>query len=113
MPVCRLTFGVINVRSLINKVDDLLQVRGDRGIDVLCLVETWHDTDSVCFRSLRSDGYRVVDRPRPRLPSEWSTLSTNHGGVAIVSVPGIRLSLMQLDVDSTSFELLCARVVLG
>jgi len=33
--------------------------------------------------------------------------------VAIVSVPGIRLSLMQLDVDPTSFELLCARVVLG
>ena len=103
MPVCRLTFGVINVRSLINKVDDLLQVRGDRGIDVLCLVETWHDTDSVCFRRLRSDGYRVVDRPRPRLLSESSTLSTNHGGVAIVSVLGVRLLLIRIN-QSTGFS---------
>ena len=107
----RLTFGLINIWSLDNKVDDLLQVRRERGVEVLWFTKTWHDADSVCFRRMRSDGYRVIDRPRPRPPSESSTLSTNHGGVAIVSVPGIRLSVIQLGVDPTSFELLCVRVV--
>ena len=51
----------LNVRSLGNKIDDLLEVRQDRSIDVLCLVETWHDTDAVCFRRLRSDGFQVTD----------------------------------------------------
>jgi len=53
----RLTFGSLNIHFLANKVDDLLEVRHDHNIDVLCLVETWHDTDYVCFRRLRSDGY--------------------------------------------------------
>ena len=66
-PTSRLSFGLI-ICSLNNKVDDLLLVRREHGIDVLCLVETWHDADS-CLRRLRLDGYRVVDRPRPRLPS--------------------------------------------
>ena len=88
-------------------------MRRERGVDVLCLVETWHNADSVCLRRLWLDGYRVVDRPRPRLPSESSTLSTNHGGVAIVSVSGVRLSLIALGVDPASFEFLCVRVVSG
>ena len=106
----RLTFGFLNVCSVANKVDDLLEVRRDQHIDVMCLAETWHDSDSVCFRRLRSDGYRVIDRPRPRSPSVSSSLSTNHGGVAIFSVPGVRLSAINLGVDPVSFELLCARV---
>ena len=112
-PTSRLSFGLINICSLNNKVDDLLRVRRERGVDVLCLVETWHNADSVCLRRLRLDGYRVVDWPRPRLPSESSTLSTNHGGVAIISTSGVRLSMIALGVDPASFELLCARVVSG
>ena len=37
-----LTFASLNIRSLTNKVDDLLELRRDRSIDVLCLTETWH-----------------------------------------------------------------------
>jgi len=44
----------------------MLELRRDRHIDVMCLAETWHDTDSVAFRRLSSAGYQVVDRPRPR-----------------------------------------------
>ena len=106
----RLTFGCINICSLNNKVDDLLEVRRDLKIDVLCLAETWHDQDSICFRRLRSDGYQIVDRPRPRLPSESSTMSINHGGVAIVAVPGVHLSAITLDFEPYSFELVCARI---
>jgi len=71
------------------KLDDMLEVRCDLSIDVLFLVETWHDADSVSLRRLRADGFQVVDRPRPR--TRTATLATNHGGVAAVAVPGIRL----------------------
>ena len=65
-----------------NKVDDLLDVRHDQHIDLLFLVETWHDCDSVSLRRLRAAGYQVIDRPRPRCNPE--TLTTNHGGVAAI-----------------------------
>jgi hypothetical protein len=58
-------FGCFNVRSLENKIDALLDVRHDRRIDVLFLVETWLDHDSVCLRRLTADGYQVEQRSRP------------------------------------------------
>jgi len=81
-----LVFGCHNIRSLVNKLDNLLDVRRDLDIDVLFLVETWHDADAVRFRRLRTDGFQVIDRPRPRLHN--NTLSTNYGGVAAVAVSG-------------------------
>ena len=73
-----LVVSLINVSCLTNKHDDLLQVRRDHGVDVLLLVETWHDADSVCLRRLHSDGYRFVDRLRPRLSFESQTLLTSN-----------------------------------
>ena len=61
-----MSFGCLNIRSLGNKLDDLLEVRRDRQIDVMFLTETWHDSDVVSLSRLRADGYQVVDRPRPR-----------------------------------------------
>jgi len=89
-----LVIASLNVRSLGVKVDDVLEVRRDRSIDILCLVERWHDTEAVCFRRLRSDGFKVTDRPRPRPRSagKSSSLSTNHRDVAVVAVPGVHLS---------------------
>ena len=71
------------------KLDDMLEVRCDLSIDVLFLVETWHDADSVSLRRLRADGFQVIDFPRPR--TRTAILATSHGGVAAVAVPGIRL----------------------
>ena len=48
----RLMFSVLIVCSLTNKVDGMLELRRDCHIDVMCLAETWHDTDSVAFRRL-------------------------------------------------------------
>jgi len=67
LPDRRLNFACFNVRSLNNKLDDLLEVRRDCSVDVLFLVETWHDADSVPIRHLCSDSYQVVDRPQPRM----------------------------------------------
>jgi len=72
----------------------------------------WHDQDSTCFRRLRSDGYQIVDRPCPRLPYESSAMSFNHGGMAIVAVPGVNLSAISLDFEPNSFELVCARIAI-
>jgi len=73
----KLTFGCLNIRSLANKLEDLLEVRRDQLLDVMLLVETWHDSDSVSLGRLRADGFQVVDRPRPR--SRGDTFATNHG----------------------------------
>jgi len=108
-----LVIASLNVRSFGNKVHDLLEVRRDRLIDVLCLVETGHDTDAVCFRRLRFDGFQVNDRPRPRSAGESSLLSTNHGGVAVVAVPGVHLSSFDAVSNPTSFELLCTLIKSG
>ena len=104
-----LAFGCINIRSLGNKLDDLLDVRRDHRIKLLFLTETWHDVDSVTMRRLRVEGYQVIDRPRPRERDD--VITTNHGGVAAVAAPGVRLSRLDVGVDPTSFELLCVRVV--
>ena len=36
----KLIFGCFNVRSLHNKIDDIMQLRQDRSLQVLCIVES-------------------------------------------------------------------------
>ena len=103
-----LTFGVQNVRSVSKNIDVLLEARRDLAIDVLFLTETWHDADSVVLRRLLAEGYQVVDRPRVR--EQTDSLGTNHGGVAVVAAPGVRLARLDVGVECTSCELLCARI---
>jgi len=80
-----LVFGSMNVRSLSpSKLNDLFDEMRDRSLDVLLLCETWHDADSVSVRRLRSDGYCVIERARPRTSQSAVSLAVNHGGVAIV-----------------------------
>jgi len=45
--------GSINVRSLLCKYDDVIELCRDRPIDLLCLTETWHDVDSAVLGRLR------------------------------------------------------------
>ena len=66
-------FGCSNVHSAAGKTDDIIAMKRDQSIDVLCLCETWHDEDSVSIRR-----QQVLERARPRSASELSTLSTNH-----------------------------------
>ena len=63
------------------------------------------------MRRLRLEGYQVIDRPRPR--DRDDVITTNHGGVAAVAAPDVRLSRLDIGVDPTSFELMCVRVVSG
>ena len=83
-----MSFGLLNVRSLHRKVDDVLELMSSRRLDVFLLTETWHDETSVSITRLRSLGFLVVEQARPRLRS--NSLSTNHGGVTIVSKRHVR-----------------------
>ena len=104
-----LGYCLLNIRSVTNKTDDVVELRRDVSADVVCLVETWHDSDGLPLNRLRSMGYTVVDRPRPRLRSD---LSSNHGGIIIFTVPGVRLTVLPFE-SPPSFELLCVRVISG
>jgi len=106
-----MNLGCLNIRSLNNKLDDVLEVRRDLCIDVLFLVETWHDPDAVCIRRLRADGFYVVDAPRPR--AACNTVATNHGGVAAVAFTGARLQPLDIGAKPTTFEFVCVRVMSG
>ena len=84
-PSKTLVFSFINIRSLTNKIDDLLET----GRDATLIAETWHDTESVCLDRLRAGGYQVVDQPRPCPAAAMDTIRTNHGGLAVVAGPSV------------------------
>jgi len=88
-----------------------MDIRCEHALDVMLLSETWHDGDSVSIRRLRSEGLQVLERARPR--TQPVSLRVNHGGVAIVAVPGVRMSAVSLISGQhvSSFEYLCAWLV--
>jgi len=51
-----------------------------------------------------------IDHAHGLLHGESSSLSTNHGGVTVVAVPGVHLSSFDVVSKPTSFELLCTRI---
>jgi hypothetical protein len=101
----------LNIRSLLNKLDDILELRRDRLFDVLCLVETWHYSDSVCVQRLRAEGFRVIDRARQRLDSGCST-APNYSGIILFSTSRVRMSLIDVACAST-FDVVSIRLTSG
>ena len=111
-----LTFGLLNICSLRNKIDGIRGLFDEYKIDVFSLTETWHeDTDSVPIRRLRSCGYQVLEEARP-IPAGSNTSSgsfINHGGLALVARAGVQLSRLRLPFSPSSFECDCVRVSSG
>jgi len=99
------TLGCLNVQSLLNKFDDVVELCRDRCIDLLCLTQSWHDADS----AVRWAGYSVVDRPRPRLTDD---MSVNHGGIVVIAGADVSLSPIAIIDQPTMFEVVCARTVI-
>jgi exonuclease III len=100
---CNLTFGFINIRSMLNKFDDVIDLC--RQFDVVCICESWHDSDSPILGRLRSAGYFVAEISRPRQRED--VLTVNHGGIVIVSRYPLKLITLE---QKLSFEMLCVRV---
>ena len=59
-----LTLGFFNVRSLHNKVEEVLDLMGEYKLAGLFLAETWHDSDSVCLSILRQKEILVLEKAR-------------------------------------------------
>ena len=95
------------------EIDELLPEFRDRSLDVTLLCETWHDSDSVPIRRIRADGFRVVERARPRSCRAEASLGVNHGGVAIVATAGDRLTAVDVCPPPTTFECVAARMSFG
>ena len=105
-----LSFGLLNVRSLNNKVFDILDIRDDLTLDVILLVETWHDPDSVCVSQLRNLSYNVIECSRPRR-SDQNPLLSNHGGLVAFSHSRVALSVINIDIKPSTFEFVCFRIL--
>ena len=106
-----LSFGLLNIRSLHRKVDDVLDLLEDRSLDVMLLTETWHDSDSVCINQLRSRGLIVTEQPRPRPNTD--SISINHGGVLIMSTARVRQTRLHFGSNHKTFEAVCVRLTSG
>ena len=101
-------FGCLNILSINSKFDDVIELLAHHCLSVLCLTETWHDVDSAVIARLRSAGFSVVDRPRLRVRDD---LSVNHGGVAIITAPGITLSSFSVGLVPTTFEVAACHII--
>ena len=106
-PIRRLTFGVMNVHSANDKIDNILAFRREHRLDILLLCESWHDKDSVSIRRLRSDGMRVIEEARPRVVHN---MSTNHGGVVMAVTNAARLQSINTGGRRSTFEHICGRI---
>jgi len=103
-------FGCLNIRLLLNKFDDVVELCHNHHIDLLCLTKTWHDADSAILSRLHCAGFNVVDRPRPRAVDD---LSVNHGGVAVVATADVVRSPIATKDQPATFESVCFRAVPG
>ena len=94
----------MNVRSAAAKIDDIIAMKRDQSIDVLCLCETWHDEDSVsiydaCARKARKcsnapvPGQSASCRLCPQSTAAWRLPRLEAYGrpraVDIVSLKGV------------------------
>jgi hypothetical protein len=85
-----LTFGCLNIQSLSNKLDNVIELQRDRRIDHLRLTESWHHPNSSVLGRLWCTGYNVVDQALPSRTTD--DLSVNHGGIVVVAVSDLVLS---------------------
>jgi len=82
LPVEQVTFACLNVLSLHNNTDDVIECIRDRRVDIFCLTETWHDSDSACIGRIRIPAASVSSTDHARV---YVTTCLNHGGVAVVT----------------------------
>jgi len=97
---------------MLNKFDDIVELCHDRRIDLLCLTESWHDSDSAVLGRLCCAVFNVIDRSRPRTVGAGDRF-VNHGGIVIVAAANVALSSFVIVDQPTTFEMVCVRVVVG
>lgn len=75
-------FGFLNIQLLHNKLKGTLELRKERSLDVICLIESWDDINSVFVYRLQAAGYNVC----------------------VLSYIWMKILLVQITVASSSFS---------
>ena len=82
----QLRIGALNIRSVNNKVDDVLEVMNTYNLHILALSEAWHENSESVTIKPRSLGLNVLKVARPILKDIDDNINfVNHGGLAIVT----------------------------
>ena len=90
--------GLINIRSIRNKLGHVVEVLSEFNLDVLCLTETWLlPTDIDVVRAALLRPFSIVHVPR---------VSATGGGVAVIHSVAINLKLIEGNSQFSSFELI-------
>ena len=90
--------GSVNVQSVRNKIDHIIEAIISHDLDILILTETWlttDDKDQFFIRALNIKGYKFYSFPRGN--------NTGHGGVGIIIRSSINIKSAS-QCDSTNFE---------
>lgn len=97
-----LNIGLLNIRSLRNKVDYIVELLNEFNLDLLCLTETWLlGSDAGVIEAALPRTHELLQVPRP------PNLGVRGGGVALVysrALTGTRL--LPLELDLSSFEVM-------
>lgn len=105
--------GLLNIRSVNNKTENVPNLFEEHCLNLLILTETWHEhADSVVIKRLRSMELNVIEAARNILPTTRldNAHFVNHGGIALVSKPGINVAKVETKMKPKTFEHLCCRV---
>jgi len=89
------------------KAGHLVDKLHDRQLDVQCPLETVHDLESVSNRCLPKDSCAVVKHAHLHCRCTETLLEVNHGGVAIMAIPGVHL----VAVDAARAESISSSVI--
>ena len=100
----------VNARSVGNKAATLSGTIIDERLDILAVVETWHErSGSITLRRVVPAGFRCIDAARA-IPFDVATGSVksfqNYGGLAFIHRDNIRFQQRTFDVTVTMFEYL-------
>ena len=92
-----------------NKAATLSRTIIDERLDILAVVETWHElSGSITLRRVVPAGFRCIDASRA-IPLDVATGSVefqNYGGLAFIHRDNIRFQQRRFDVTVTTFEYL-------
>ena len=98
----------LNIRSVNNKIDDVHEVMLNHHLSAQVLTETRHeDSECVTAKKIRSLGYNLIEAARPIKPATKhdNIHFVNHGGVAIMSRLGVKITKLNVKLKVSTFEL--------
>ena len=98
--------GVLNAQSLGNKSAIINDCILDKHLDIMTIVESWHDSfNTPSIIAATPPNYRVVERARPRSGASDLSVKSNHGGICVFVRSSIKVTVVDFPVYRT-FELL-------